>query len=99
MPFAQRVKPYWVRMACGHFEVRKMREATAGMPWDEDAVVKSDAPCGLCRGDAAPLPHVVDTQCVIDPELDECAICGVGFGDACPECLGRGFHNPGCQNS
>lgn len=50
--FAERVKPYNVRMSCLHVEVRMMREATAGIPWiaDEDKPrITADAPCEACR--------------------------------------------------
>ena len=44
-------KPYRVRMGCGHIEDRLMREATAGIPWTEDAIVDNSngAECAACR--------------------------------------------------
>ena len=40
---------YTVRTGCGHIVIRRMREATAGVPWTEDTVI--DAPNGRpCEG-------------------------------------------------
>jgi hypothetical protein len=50
--FVAQVKPYRVRMTCGHVEIRKMREATAGIPWTETAEVLAPyAQCAACRGE------------------------------------------------
>jgi hypothetical protein len=35
------VKPFKVRASCGHIEIRKMREATAGVPYTEDTVLEA----------------------------------------------------------
>jgi hypothetical protein len=43
------LRPYRVRMTCGHGEWRLMREATAGIPWTPDAVVNAPSmPCARC---------------------------------------------------
>jgi hypothetical protein len=54
---ADRLKDYKVRASCGHVEVRKMREGTAGVPFDPTAEFQIDAPRGMpCRAcvEAAP---------------------------------------------
>lgn len=38
------VKPFKVRASCGHIVIRKMREATAGVPYTPETVL--DAPNG-----------------------------------------------------
>lgn len=38
------VKPFKVRASCGHIVIRKMREATAGVPYADDVIL--DAPNG-----------------------------------------------------
>ena len=46
--------------------------------------------------------HEDDTDCApfLPPddgtEVQTCPLCGVGHGDPCVRCGGRGFHNPGC---
>lgn len=102
--FVERVQPFLVMHTCGHYEIRLMREATAGMPWTPDAIVKAGNQCRVCRNEAD--PHVApdrlhgrDTQCSIDPATDGCLVCGVDFSALCPQCRGRGFHFPGCPDS
>lgn len=96
------LRPYFVKMTCGHFEIRLMREATARQRWNSTATVESQAKCALCRGEA--IPHVApdhlhgrDTMCVLDADTARCVVCNVTFGDPCPTCRGRGFHFPGCD--
>jgi hypothetical protein len=36
-------------MTCGHIETRKMREATAGVPWSEDVVLTAGCGCDYCE--------------------------------------------------
>jgi len=60
-------QPFKVRASCGHIVVRRMREATAGVPFTEETVL--DAPngraCDACEAAKA------------QPALDlECACCG-----------------------
>ena len=41
---------YKVLMACGHIEHRRMRPATAGIPWSPEAIVETPrAECKACR--------------------------------------------------
>lgn len=47
--FMERTQVYQVRMSCGHIEQRRMRPATAGMPWSPTAVVQAGAKCACCR--------------------------------------------------
>ena len=50
--YAERTQIYKVRMVCGHIENRRMRPATAGVPWTPDTII--DAPtakCAACRGE------------------------------------------------
>lgn len=44
-------KPFKVRTSCGHIVIRKMREATAGVPWSEGVVIEAPGgrPCDACR--------------------------------------------------
>jgi len=35
------VKPFKVRASCGHTVIRKMREATAGVPYTEDTILEA----------------------------------------------------------
>jgi hypothetical protein len=46
------VKPFQVRASCGHVVIRKMREATAGVPYTPETIL--DAPngraCPACEG-------------------------------------------------
>ncbi len=37
-------QPFKVRASCGHIVIRKMREATAGVPYTPDTIL--DAPSG-----------------------------------------------------
>lgn len=50
--YAQRCMPYKVRTSCGHIVVRKMRPATAGVPFSDDVVL--EAPNGLACADCKP---------------------------------------------
>lgn len=43
------VKPFKVRASCGHIVIRKMREATAGVPYTPETVL--DAPNGRACSD------------------------------------------------
>lgn len=46
--------------------------------------------------------HTQDTDCVPYLNADDgmtmqtCPVCGVGHGDACSDCGGRGFHDLRC---
>lgn len=40
--------------------------------------------------------HDEDSDCAPFLVDDECSICGVHHGEACPSCSGRGFHVGGC---
>lgn len=42
--YVERCQPFKVRASCGHIVIRKMREATAGVPYTEKTVL--DAPNG-----------------------------------------------------
>jgi hypothetical protein len=45
-----RCQPFKVEMQCGHVETRMMREATAGIPWTPEAMLKAPyAECVECR--------------------------------------------------
>jgi hypothetical protein len=47
-------------------------------------------------GRGAPGRHEQDEDCDVDPDTLSCRGCGVDHGGECPDCLGRGFHRPGC---
>jgi hypothetical protein len=51
--YGERTQLYKVRMKCGHIEQRRMRPATAGIPWipwTPDATVEAPtAECKACR--------------------------------------------------
>ena len=40
--------------------------------------------------------HTKDEDCTVDPETQCCTVCGVGHGDPCEFCGGRGFHMDNC---
>lgn len=44
-------KPFKVRTSCGHIVIRRMREATAGVPFTEDTVLEAPngRPCEQCE--------------------------------------------------
>lgn len=44
-------KPYKVRASCGHIDIRRMRESTAGVPYSDDVVLDAPngAPCRECE--------------------------------------------------
>jgi hypothetical protein len=42
------------------------------------------------------LPHRQDSDCTVDPETGCCIECGVGHGDPCLSCSGRGYHTDDC---
>jgi len=39
---------YRVRHSCGHYELRRMRESTAGVPWTPTATVQAHNACNAC---------------------------------------------------
>lgn len=51
LPRHESCKPYRVLTSCGHEVIRKMREATAGVPWSEDVVLQAPngRPCDACE--------------------------------------------------
>jgi hypothetical protein len=51
------VQPFKVRASCGHIEVRKMREATAGVPYTPETVL--EAPNGRACHECEK-PHASD---------------------------------------
>ncbi len=46
-------QPYKVRTGCGHIVIRRMREATAGVPFTEDTILAAPngRPCEDCEAD------------------------------------------------
>jgi len=42
--------------------------------------------------------HTKDEDCDVDPETNNCRVCGVYHGDPCAVCGGRGFHRPWCMH-
>jgi hypothetical protein len=44
-------QPFKVRASCGHIVIRKMREATAGVPYTEDVVLEAPngRACDACE--------------------------------------------------
>lgn len=50
-PIIEGTKPFKVRASCGHIEVRRMREATAGVPFTEETVIEAPRgrACGVCE--------------------------------------------------
>lgn len=49
-----------------------------------------------------PRAHACDEDCHPflhgeEDEHQECSVCGVSHGDPCPECDGRGYHDPDCS--
>ena len=49
------VKPFKVRASCGHVEVRKMRESTAGVPYTPETIL--DAPNGRACPTCEAMPN------------------------------------------
>jgi hypothetical protein len=43
-----------------------------------------------------PAAHLQDADCRFTLKDDVCTVCGVGHGEPCPDCGGRGFHRPTC---
>jgi hypothetical protein len=52
MSAGDKTQVYKVRMTCGHIEDRRMRPATAGVPWSPEAIVHAGAECKACRAEA-----------------------------------------------
>ncbi len=48
---ANMTQPFKVRASCGHIDIRRMREETAGVPYTEDTILEAPngAPCGECQ--------------------------------------------------
>lgn len=46
-----------------------------------------------------PLPHVVNSDCDVDPASNSCRLCGVDHGGDCRYCGPGGFHAFGCADS
>ena len=47
------------------------------------------------------IEHTSDADCLLANSLDTddtCRICGAYHGDPCPECGGRGYHQPDCSH-
>jgi len=45
--------------------------------------------------------HTSDADCLAADSIDAtntCTICGAYHGDPCPECGGRGYHQPDCSH-
>lgn len=42
------------------------------------------------------IPHTKDSDCIVNPDTGCCSLCGVDHSAQCPDCQGRGFHNPNC---
>jgi hypothetical protein len=40
--------------------------------------------------------HTRDADCTVDPTTGTCFACGALHGDPCPDCGGRGYHEPAC---
>ena len=50
---------------------------------------------------AAPAEHTRDDDCYVADSIDAtdtCTICGAYHGDPCPDCGGRGYHEPECNH-
>jgi len=53
-------KPFKVRASCGHIVIRKMREATAGVPYTEETIL--EAPNGRACPDCEAKPRNTTPQ-------------------------------------
>ena len=53
-------KPYRVRTSCGHVVIRKMREATAGVPYAPEVLLEAPEglPCPACQAGQPPAKGV-----------------------------------------
>ncbi len=51
MTHTEKTLPYKVRTGCGHIVIRRMREATAGVPYTESTVIEAPngRPCEACE--------------------------------------------------
>ena len=77
---ADSVQPYKVRACCGHIVVRKMRAATAGVPYSKDVVLNAPngRACDACEAKtkqnlSAHVPNTAEKTAVKAPELRDTA--------------------------
>lgn len=69
------VKPFKVRASCGHIEVRKMREATAGVPYSESVILNAPRgrACEACEAKQKWAESLTPKKDVKAPDLKDTA--------------------------
>jgi len=80
----EKCQPYRLHMACGHFEIRMMRESTAGVPFEPTMAIEvRSSACAECEPSKADLR---EHQRTVNEQYRICYQCGQPADDQCPLC-------------